>query len=83
MIKERNQHEFFKIYNRNHLTLKQRHCCKSNIRIEYIPTYGVRLSCPCGEGVLILKRADLPELKTEEEFVCYAVKEWNAGRTNW
>lgn len=83
MIVERNKYEFYKIYNKGLLTLKRRHCCGQDVRVEYIPGYGVRLSCPCGEGVLILKRADLPHIKTEDEFVCYAVEEWNAGRTNW
>lgn len=83
MIVERNRYKFYELYNKQHYTLHRRHCCQQNVRIEYEPGYGVRLSCPCGEGVLILKRKDLPKIKTEEEFVAYAVEEWNAGRTNW
>lgn len=83
MIKERNKELFYKIYNKRFLTLKKRFCCQWHTRIEYIPGYGVRLSCGCGEGVLILKRAMYPDLKTEEDFVCFAVEEWNKGHTNW
>lgn len=83
MIEEKNKHEFYKIYSNRNLSLKNRFCCYGFTRVEYLPGYGVRLSCNCGEGVLVLKRADLPDLKTEEDFVCHAVSEWNAGRTNW
>ena len=83
MIKERNKELFYKLYSRRNLSLKIRFCCRRYTRIEYIPGYGVRLSCDCGEGVLILKKAMYPNLKTEEDFVCYAVEEWNAGHTNW
>lgn len=83
MIKERNKLEFFKIYSKRRLVLKKRHCCRMYTRIEYYPNYGVRLSCMCGEGVLILKKDMYPDLKSEEDFVCFAVTEWNTGHTNW
>ena len=83
MIKERNFREFYKLFNEAGLKLKRRHCCGSCARVEYLPGYGVRLSCLCGEGVLILKRAMYPDIKTEKDFVCFAVEEWNAGHTNW
>ena len=83
MIQEKNKYEFYKIYNKHHLTLKKRFCCKSDTRIEYFPGYGVRLSCMCGEGMVVLKRADLPDIKTEDEFVCYAVEQWNECKNSW
>lgn len=82
MIKEHNRHEFYKIYNSQHLTLKNRRCCFNYTRIEYYPNYGVRLSCRCGEGCLTLKREDFPEIDKEEEFVAMAVERWNNGHND-
>ena len=82
MVKERNRWEFYKIYRKHKLRLKTRDCCRQYINIEYIPKYGVRLSCMCGESCLTLKRAKHPEIKTEEDFVVWAVERWNAGQND-
>ena len=85
MIKEKNHWKFREICKKHRITLKNGRCCSryAITRIEYYPNYGVRLSCKCGESVLILKRADFPDIKTEEEFVCMVAEEWNKGHTNW
>jgi len=67
------------------MKLKKPNCCSWWLyaRIEYYPGYGVRLSCICGESVLVLKRDMFPDIKTEEDFVCMAVEKWNNGEYNW
>lgn len=83
MIKEHMKAEFFRLYIQQGLKLSKRKCCRMFTRVEYYPGYGVRLSCVCGESVLVLKRADFPDIKSEKDFVHMAVTKWNDGETNW
>lgn len=84
MIKEHKYREFYQILKKHKLKLKNRLCCGiyAMRRIEYYPGYGVRISCPCGDSCLTLKRAEHPEIKTEEDFVVWAAERWNAGQND-